>query len=110
MCGGGVQWPRMQDVHVSRAKCHSVYAVHSDMLLVDLLMLCMLYFVRCMCSSTRWVCPRVSSNVEDGASQSVQVCLCVLEWLHNEWVLELVHNNWTVPFVTVAVSMYAQHI
>ena len=26
-----------------------------------------------MCSPTRWVCLRFSSNVEDGASQSVQV-------------------------------------
>ena len=41
MSGGDVQWPRMQDVHVSRAECHIVqvciaHAVHSDMLLVDL--------------------------------------------------------------------------
>ena len=46
MSGGGVQWPRMQDVHVSRAECHIVqvciaHAVHSDMLLVDLPMQCM---------------------------------------------------------------------
>ena len=50
MCGGGVQWPRMQDVHVSRAECHIVqvciaHAVHSDMLLVDLLMQCVALYL-----------------------------------------------------------------
>ena len=39
MSGGGVQWPHMQDVHVTRAECHIVqvciaHAVHSDMLLL----------------------------------------------------------------------------
>ena len=40
MSGGGVQWPHMQDVHVSRAECHIIrvciaHAMHSDMLLVQ---------------------------------------------------------------------------
>ena len=40
MPGGGILWPRMRDVHVSRAECHIVrvriaHAVHSDMLLMQ---------------------------------------------------------------------------
>ena len=40
----------MQDVHVSRAECHILqvciaHAVHSHMLLVDVLMQCMLHFI-----------------------------------------------------------------
>ena len=47
--------------------------VHSDMLLADLLMQCMLHLADACIGPTRWVCRRFSSNVEDGASQSVQV-------------------------------------